>query len=130
MMSTDSEAQFVSEPIKPVEGTMDTNGMARGEPGAPAKFVWRGDEYTVAEGLEQWKETGPCSHGSNEQYVRKHWFKVRTTDGSEMTLYFERQARSARQLKTRWWLYTIGKRPGHVRVVPPHRAADEPDAKD
>jgi len=103
--------RFVSEAIHPVEGTFDTAGMAAGEPGLPKQFRWRNQTYTVAEVLEQSKETGPCSHGSGEQYVRKHWFRVRTTDGAVMRIYFERQAASARQRKARWWLHSIAEAP-------------------
>jgi hypothetical protein len=101
--------EFVSEPIKPVAGTFDTAGMTRGEPGLPGRFVWRQQEYAVAEVLQAWKESGPCRSGGPEQYLRKHWFKIRTDDGLEMTVYFERQARTKRQAKNRWWLYTINK---------------------
>ena len=99
--------RFVSEPLKPVEGTFDATAMTRGEPGLPQRFVWRDTEYTVAEVLEGWKEDGPCRNGSPEMYLRKHWFRVATEQGLEMTLYFERQPRSKRQSKTRWWLYTV-----------------------
>jgi len=99
--------QFISEPIEPVPGAISVSGAARGEPGLPTRFVWRDREYGVAEVLERWKDTGPCHHGSGERYVRKHWFRVRTVKGPEMTLYFERQARSGREKKRRWWLYTI-----------------------
>jgi len=99
--------EFVSEPIKPVADTFDLNGMTRGEPGLPGRFVWRDKEYAVANVLETWKELGPCRSGGPERYLRKHWFKVRTVDGLEMTIYFERQARAKSQNKTRWWLYTI-----------------------
>ena len=99
--------RFVSEKIEPVAGTMDRAGMARGEPGLPKRFVWRDQEYTVGEVLETWKETSGCKTGSDEHYVRKHWFRLRTTDGTEMTLYFDRQARSKRQRKSRWWLFTV-----------------------
>ena len=100
------QEELISESIKPVIGTMDTAGMSRGEPGLPQKFLWRGEEHTVAEVLEKWKDTGRCSHGSPERYVRKHWFRIRTTTGEEMTIYFERQA-SSRNRTARWWLYTI-----------------------
>jgi len=99
--------QFVSEPIQPVQGTFDPVGMTRGEPGLPRRFAWRDKEYTVAEVLEVWKEDGPCKSGSAEMYLRKHWFRVATEEGPEMTLYFERQPRSKGQGKTRWWLYTV-----------------------
>ncbi|MHC4424998.1 MAG: DUF6504 family protein [Planctomycetota bacterium] len=101
--------EFVSEPIMPVEGTLDTTGMTRGEPGIPGRFVWREKEYAVLDVLETWKESGPCRSGGPERYLRKHWFKVRTDNGLEMTMYFERQARTKRQSKKRWWLYTIEK---------------------
>lgn len=99
--------EFISEPIEPVAGTFDTAAMTRGEPGLPERFKWRDEEYAVAEVLEAWKETGPCRSGGPEQYLRKHWYKIRTDSGFEMTLYFERQTRSKIRNKTRWWLYTI-----------------------
>lgn len=99
--------RFVSEPITPVAGSMDSGMMATGEPGLPMRFTWRGREYSVAEVLETWRETGPCRHGSGEQYARKHWFRLRTRDGSEMRLYFERQPASRKQAKARWFLHSI-----------------------
>lgn len=98
--------RFVSEPILPLPGTMDTRSMAIGEPGLPGRFIWRGKEYVVDAVLEKWKETSGCRHGGDEQYVRKHWFRVRTVGGDEMRIYFERQPRSARERKLRWWLFT------------------------
>jgi len=105
--------EFISEPIQPVAGTFDTTGMTRGEPGLPQRFVWRDQEYTVAAVLEVWKEDGPCRHGSGEMYLRKHWFKIATAQGPRMTLYFERQARSKRESKMRWWLFTIDRDKPH-----------------
>jgi hypothetical protein len=99
--------EFVSEPIKPVAGTFDTTSMTRGEPGLPGRFVFRDKEYEVADVLEVWKELGPCKSGGSEKYLRKHWFRIRTGNGLIMTIYFERQPRSKRQNKMRWWLYTI-----------------------
>jgi len=98
--------EFISEPIQPVAGTFDAGGMTRGEPGLPERFVWRDAEYTLAAVLEAWKEDGPCRSGG-EMYLRKHWYKIQTTQGPRMTIYFERQARSKRHSKARWWLYTI-----------------------
>jgi hypothetical protein len=101
------EERFVSETIKPVAGTFDTTSMAKGEPGLPGRVVWRDKEYEVAEVLKKWQELGPCKSGSSEMYLRKHWFEIRCTDGTEMTIYFERQPRSKRQNKKRWWLHTV-----------------------
>jgi hypothetical protein len=100
--------QFVSEAIQPATGTFDTGGMTRGEPGLPQQFLWRDRTYAVAEVLEVWKEQGPCRNGSGEMYLRKHWYRIRTAQGPEMTIYFERQARSKRESRKRWWLYTVG----------------------
>lgn len=99
--------EFVSEPIKPVEGTFDSAGMTRGEPGLPSRFIWRDKEYAVAQVVEKWQELGRCKSASSQMYMRKHWFKIKCSDDSEMTIYFERQPRSKRQNKTRWWLYTV-----------------------
>ena len=99
--------EFISEPIKPIAGTFDCAAMTRGEPGLPNGFIWNDKEYKVADVLEVWKETGPCRTGASEMYLRKHWFKFRTVDNMEMTVYFERQARSKSRNKTRWWLYTV-----------------------
>ena len=99
--------KFISEPIKPLADTFETAAMTRGEPGLPDRFVWRDTQYSVAEVIEVWKETGPCRSGGPEKYLRKHWYKIRTADSQTMTLYFERQARSRGGNKTRWWLYTI-----------------------
>jgi len=99
--------QFIGERIEPAGDEVDTAEMAIGRPGLPRAFTWRGERCDVARVLATWKETGPCRHGSGEQYVRKHWFRVRAADGREMKLYFERQARSARQARARWWLYTV-----------------------
>ena len=100
---------FISESIKPCPGAFTTSALVSGAPGVPQSFVWRQTTYDVAAVLETWKETGPCSHGSHEVYVRKHGYRIITADGTKMTIYFERQARSSRQKKARWWLYSIGK---------------------
>ena len=99
--------EFVSELIMPVGGSFDVGGMARGEPSLPGRFMWRDKEYAVTEVLEKWKESGPCKSGSSEMYLRKHWFRILTEDGLEMTIYFERQPRAKRENKKRWWLYSI-----------------------
>ena len=91
--------QFVSEPITPLADTFDLDAMSRGEPGLPGRFVWRGDQYTVVEVLERWKESGPAREGGRELYLRRHWYRVRTDGGLVMKIYFDRQARSGRQAK-------------------------------
>jgi hypothetical protein len=96
--------EFVSEAIQPEPGSFDTAGMGRGEPGLPHAFTWRGDRYVVAELISAWKTSSP---DAGELYLRRHWYTVRVETGLQMTLYCERQARSRRAAKSRWWLYSI-----------------------
>ena len=98
---------FVSESIAPVfdQGTGTSIGV--GAPVIPSGFIWREKEYRIQSVLETWKESGACKSGSSERYLRKHWYRIRTTDGKEMEIYFERQARSSKQRNKRWWLFTV-----------------------
>ncbi len=106
----DRDEQFVSEPIRPVAGSFDRAGMARGEPGLARRFVWRGREHRVVDVLETWTTSTP-EGGSGELYLRRHWWRVRTDAGLVMTLYCERQAQR-RNAKARWFVYTIAGTPG------------------
>lgn len=95
--------RFVSEKLEPVVATADTLRMAAGEPGLPRLFRWRGETIEVTAVLRSWRETGPCSHGSPERYVRKHWYEVATAAHDILTIYFDRQPRKGRK-EGRWWL--------------------------
>ena len=100
--------QFISEPITPTPGSFDAAAMSRGEPGLPAEFTWRNATYYVARVIRQWKSsTREGGRATGELYLRRHWFTLDTTTGQRMTLYCERQSRSARQAKHRWFLYTL-----------------------
>jgi len=81
---------FVGEAIIPEYGSFSASAMATGCPGLPQRFSWQGRSYSVSEVLEAWKESGDCRHGSGERYVRKHWFRIKTTGDLEMKIYFER----------------------------------------
>ena len=98
--------EFISEAIEPVAETIDARRMAGGAPGLPRQFRWRSEVISIAGVLGTWRETGPCRHGSGEQYVRKHWFEVSTDSGMKMKIYFDRQPRSANK-KRRWWLFSV-----------------------
>ena len=101
---------FISEPIVPLKASFDTGGMARGEPGLPHQFRWRKTEFTVARVLEQWKGHGDCAHGSGERYVRKHGYRIETTDGSVLRLFFKRSfGRGQFTTSNRWWIQSIEK---------------------
>ena len=98
--------QFLSEVIRPVPGTVELGRMAAGEPGLPRQFRRGGETIGVAEVLKTWRETGACSHGSGERYLRKHWYEVRTDTGSTLKLYFERKPRRG-SVDRRWVLYSV-----------------------
>lgn len=99
--------QFVGESIEPVAATIDASRMARGEPGLPRRFLWRGGEHEIDEVLSTGRRTGDCSHGSGEQYVRRHTYRVRTKAGVVMDLSFDRSARTPRELRTAWRILSI-----------------------
>lgn len=104
---------FVSEAVAPEAGTFDASAMARGEPGLPRVFTWRGRRFEVAQVLATWK-TSTADRG--EMYLRRHWYEVLAASGERMTLYCERQARNRTRAKARWWLYTF--RPPDSHAAP------------
>ena len=109
-MPHDAEETFISEPIAPAPGSSDVRAMARGEPGLPARFTWRETTYCVTDAIKTWK-TSSREGGRGKLYLRRHWYTVQTDQGPTMTLYCERQARSRKRPKSRWWIYTLEGRP-------------------
>lgn len=99
-----TDEEFISQPIVPVAATFNTARMSIGEPGLPGEFIWHDKTYTVKKVLNTWRKTSPCTHGSGEMYVRRHYYKILTGSGDRMTLYFDRQPRRGEALGPRWWL--------------------------
>ncbi len=103
-----SKPELVSEPLRPHPGTFDTTRMGRGEPGLPSGFTWRGDSFEIAEELSAWKESSrEGARAQGDLYLRRHCFKLRMSDGSTWSIYFERQSPRSGNPKQRWFLYTI-----------------------
>ncbi len=102
---------FIGEPIEPKPGTFDAARMATGEPGLPRVFRWRGSEYTVAGVMDTWRSQEPgVGMDKKHLYVRKHFYRVKTTSGEIMTLYFDRKPPSGRgKSRQRWYLFSISK---------------------
>ena len=98
--------EFVCEEMRPIAGTLDASAMARGEPGLPRRFFWRKTEYEMVEVVKRWKTTGPCTSGSDESYVRRHWYRIVTRPSAVMTVYFDRRPKDRRHPKARWWVYS------------------------
>lgn len=92
--------EFIAEPITVDVGSMDTSGGMRGAPTCPRRFTWRGQTYHVAQVIDEDKQLR--AHDSAEKYVKSHSFRIRTTDGWEMVLRCDRQARG-----NAWRVFTV-----------------------
>lgn len=102
---------FISEPLKPVGDKFDLAAMSRGEPGLPAAFEWRGETYQVRVILEKWKTSSPEGGSpTREVYLRRHYYRLRMSDGLVWVVYFTRQSltpkRTGTAAKQRWFLYS------------------------
>ena len=106
MVPDDAPAdERLHEPIRPVPGSFDVRAMARGEPGLPRRFVWRGEEIRVERIERRGKET---EGDRGDVYVRRHVWVVRTEDGRRMELYADRDGRRGRP---RWWIRRVLREP-------------------
>jgi hypothetical protein len=100
--------ELVSEPITPLRGSFDAAAMARGEPGLPHGFTWRGQSYDVVATLDQWKHSErEGARADGELYLRRHYYRLGMSDDSVWTVYFIRQTPKSGSPKRRWFLYTI-----------------------
>jgi len=98
--------KLISEPLEPVAGTFDTNRMATGEPGLPREFKWQDELIVVVRVVREWRDTGPCRHGSGDLYIRKHWYEVDDASGRRLKIYFERNPRGKKKVP-RWRLFSL-----------------------
>ncbi len=107
-MAISTRERLVSEHVKPLfQAAGDGAPYVAGEPLVPQAVVWRGNTYPVLKLLASGRGLGPCTHGSGEQYVRKHWYRFETTEALVMRVYVERRPRSGGKVQRRWWLYTV-----------------------
>jgi hypothetical protein len=101
------ERRFVSEELSPQPGSFDPADMARGEPGLPRRFAWRGRTYEVVGLLAKWKSSRREGGSlAGEMCLRRHWFRVLTDRETVLTIYCERQVRRGSGPKARWWVYS------------------------
>lgn len=100
-------AELISEPITPCPGTFDTSRMGRGEPGLPGGFAWRGESISIVDELGAWKQSSREGGAAGDLYLRRHYYKLRMSDGRIWTVYFVRQTPRSGNPKQRWFLYTV-----------------------
>jgi hypothetical protein len=76
----------VLEAVTPEPGSFDAAAMARGVPGVPRRFAWRGRTYVVAAVLGGRRETENYSGTPRDTYAKRHVVRVRTESGEVMVL--------------------------------------------
>ena len=104
--------RLVSEAIEPIrDEATEQAPAAAGDPIPPGRFRWREREVAVAAVLEKWKGFSPRAANVRGQYVRRHWYRVRTADGEVMTIYLVRTAANASRHRPGWWLYSVEESP-------------------
>lgn len=101
------DERFISESLEPLYSVESGLQAPAGEPVLPGAFRWRGGALPVLRLLESGRGLGPCTHGSGEMYVRRHWYRIETSGGRIMRIYFERRPRGRGRKTRRWWLYAI-----------------------
>lgn len=99
MKARASSCELIVEPLDVRWATFDAAGIARGAPGVPSEFRWRGRTYEVD------RVEGQRRSVDAEGYVRKHCFRVLTTTGERFEIYCDRQPKRGKDPKARWWLY-------------------------
>lgn len=90
--------------MTPDPGSGSVEAMARGEPGLPRAFVWRGRRFEVACVLDSGKTRG---EDRGDVYVRKHWYDIETASGERMRVYFDRNPGRSGSRESRWWVYWV-----------------------
>lgn len=102
-------AELISEPITPHGGAFDTQAMGRAEPGLPSAFNWRDEVFPIAAVMDKWKHSSrEGSSAQGDLYLRRHYFRLRMTNGATWVVYFLRQTPRSGKHQARWFLYTIG----------------------
>ncbi|MBN1458489.1 MAG: cytoplasmic protein [Armatimonadetes bacterium] len=106
-MHDPEDERFIGEPIVPQPGSFDASMMARGGPGIPRHFAWRGKTHEVLGLIDTWTSREP-GKGMDKgyTYIRKHFYRVKTTTGEIMTLEFDRKPQGSRG-RRRWSLFSL-----------------------
>jgi hypothetical protein len=92
--------QFVSRPLLPAGDEFLTPATGS-EPPVPRAFRWGERMLVISEVVRTWRTT---KKDRGDNYLKRHWFELKTADGNTIEVYFDRETRRG---SSPWWLYTI-----------------------
>jgi hypothetical protein len=107
---------FIAEPIQAI---FEKPPALEKKPGCPDRFVWRDEEFQIAEVLSEWHDylrrgrmarnmTPPHAETAKKRGswgVGQDYFRVRTDIGRIFDIYFDRAPRSSDHRKGSWFIY-------------------------
>lgn len=107
---------FIGEPVT-VE--FDEPPQFEKKPPCPARFIWRGDTYSITELVSEWMDTarrGRMARNMRPAHlevassrgswgVGRYHFRVRTDSGRIFDLYYDREPKNADDRKGQWFLF-------------------------
>ncbi len=107
---------FIGEEI---EARFDNAPLLEKQPGCPNGFLWRGQEYRVAEMLREWHDHGrrgrmarnmtprhlSTASGRGSWGVGRDYYRVRTEGGQCFDLYYDRAPTGKGGAKGSWFLF-------------------------
>ena len=109
-------ARFINETI---EVFFNQAPLLEKKPGPPARFTWRGEEFSVIEILSEWHDyqrrgrmarNMQSKHASHAELhgswgVGQDYYRVRTQDGRIFDLYYDRAPKDVDRRKGAWFLF-------------------------
>lgn len=108
--------RFVNSPIEVSYGTPP---LLEKKPGCPDGFIWREDEFRVAEILSEWhdyKRKGRMARNVSPEHassaekrgswgVGQDYYRVLTEDGRYFDIYYDRAPKDIDHRKGDWFMY-------------------------
>jgi len=108
--------RFINEPIK-VE--FDHQPLYEKKPGAPNRFIWRGEIFQITQVLLEWHEYGRRGRMANNMRpthaaiaskrgswgVGQFYFRVLTKQSRYFDLYYDRAPKNVDDRKGSWYLF-------------------------
>lgn len=107
--------RFINEKIEP---WFDRPPVLEKKPGAPAGFIWRGEDFKIAEVIHEWHDyqrRGRMARNMATEHARRaeragswgvgrDYYQVRTTGGRYFEIYYDRAPKDIERRKGDWFL--------------------------